>query len=25
LTNKLDETFEAYLNDYVDRRLAASR
>jgi branched-chain amino acid aminotransferase len=25
LTKKLDETFEAYLNDYVDRRLAASR
>jgi len=25
LTKKLDETFESYLNDYVDRRLAASR
>lgn len=25
LTKKLDETFEAYLNDYVDRRLTASR
>lgn len=25
LTRKLDEAFEAYLNDYVDRRLAASR
>jgi len=25
LTKKLDEAFEAYLNDYVDRRLAASR
>ena len=25
LTKKLDETFEVYLNDYVDRRLAASR
>src|SRR6516162_3926746 len=25
LTKKLDEAFEAYLNDYVDRRLTASR
>ena len=25
LTKKLDEVFEAYVNDYVDRRLAASR
>jgi branched-chain amino acid aminotransferase len=25
LTKKLDAAFEAYLNDYVDRRLAASR
>lgn len=25
LTKKLDEAFEVYLNDYVDRRLAASR
>jgi branched-subunit amino acid aminotransferase/4-amino-4-deoxychorismate lyase len=25
LTKKLDEAFEAYLNDYVERRLAASR
>jgi branched-subunit amino acid aminotransferase/4-amino-4-deoxychorismate lyase len=25
LTKKLDEAFEAYINDYVERRLAASR
>jgi len=25
LTKKLDAAFETYLNDYVDRRLAASR
>jgi hypothetical protein len=25
LTKKLDEAFDAYINDYVQRRLAASR
>ena len=25
MTKKLDEVFEAYINDYIERRLAASR
>jgi branched-subunit amino acid aminotransferase/4-amino-4-deoxychorismate lyase len=25
ITQKLDEAFEAYINDYVERRLATSR